>query len=52
MDGNISLCEAHHTATQIENKLKDQYGQDTHIGIHVEPIKSIPKTEDIPASNK
>lgn len=39
MDGDISLRQAHHTATAIENKLKEQYGKDTHIGIHVEPIK-------------
>lgn len=39
MDGNLSLREAHRTATAIENKLKQQYGQGTHVGIHVEPIK-------------
>ncbi len=26
-------------ASVIEQKLKEQYGEDTHIGIHVEPIK-------------
>lgn len=39
MDGDLSLREAHRTATAIENKLKQQYGQGTHVGIHVEPIK-------------
>ncbi len=39
MDGNISLVQAHHTATAIENKLKERYGQNTHVGIHVEPLK-------------
>lgn len=39
MDGNISLDQAHHTATAIENKLKERYGQNTHIGIHLEPLK-------------
>ncbi|MEG2150554.1 MAG: cation diffusion facilitator family transporter [Bacteroidaceae bacterium] len=39
MNGNISLEEAHHTATAIETKLKEQYGRETHVGIHVEPLK-------------
>lgn len=39
MDGSISLEEAHHTATAIEDKLKEQYGKGTHVGIHVEPVK-------------
>lgn len=39
MDGNISLEDAHSTATAIENKLREQFGKGTHVGIHVEPIK-------------
>lgn len=39
MDGRISLEEAHHTATQIELKLKELFGKNTHVGIHVEPEK-------------
>lgn len=39
MDGNIPLHKAHETATAIERKLKERFGEDTHIGIHVEPIK-------------
>lgn len=39
MDGHISLEEAHHTATQIEQKLKELFGKKTHVGIHVEPEK-------------
>lgn len=39
MDGRISLEEAHHTATQIELKLKELFGKKTHVGIHVEPVK-------------
>lgn len=39
MDGRISLEEAHHTATAIENKLKELFGKNTHVGIHLEPIK-------------
>lgn len=39
MDGKITLEEAHHTATAIENKLKEMFGKGTHVGIHVEPTK-------------
>lgn len=39
MDGNITLNEAHCTATAIEKKLIEKYGKGTHIGIHVEPVK-------------
>lgn len=39
MDGKIPLEEAHRTATEIENKLKDMFGRNTHVGIHVEPLK-------------
>lgn len=39
MDGRISLEGAHHTATQIELKLKELFGKNTHVGIHVEPVK-------------
>ena len=39
MDGRISLEEAHRTATQIELKLKELFGKNTHVGIHVEPVK-------------
>lgn len=39
MDGRISLEVAHHTATQIELKLKELFGKNTHVGIHVEPVK-------------
>ena len=39
MDGNISLHKAHETATGIEHRLKEKYGEDTHVGIHVEPVK-------------
>lgn len=39
MNGNITLHEAHATATAIEHRLKQLYGEHTHIGIHVEPVK-------------
>ena len=40
MDGWTSLENAHQTATAIERRLKEKFGPDTHIGIHMEPKKS------------
>ena len=39
MDGNMSLENAHSIATRVEKRLKAEFGADTHIGIHMEPIK-------------
>lgn len=39
MDGRITLEEAHNTATAIERKLKEMFGEGTLINIHVEPKK-------------
>lgn len=40
MDGRLTLYEAHAKASAIEQKLKETYGVETHISIHVEPVKS------------
>ena len=40
MDGRIPLREAHQAATDIEHRLKELFGQETHVGIHVEPEKN------------
>ena len=37
MDGNISLKEAHEKADEVENVLKQRYGVETHVVVHVEP---------------
>ena len=39
MPGSLSLYEAHEHATHIERRLKQHFGADTHVGIHLEPIK-------------
>ena len=39
IDGSISPHEAHEKATAIEQKLRDTFGEDTYISIHVEPEK-------------
>jgi len=39
MDGNISLYESHERVDQIEKDLKERFGHQTIISIHVEPWK-------------
>ena len=38
MDGDIPLREAHDKASEVENLLRSQYGADTHVAVHVEPL--------------
>ena len=38
MDGNKSLVETHARITEIELKLKEQYGSGSYVTIHVEPL--------------
>lgn len=44
MDGDIPLVKAHSRAHDIEKLLKEKFGDNTHIVVHVEPVKSIPKS--------
>ena len=37
MDGDISLREAHDKASEVEQLLRDRYGEETHVVVHVEP---------------
>ena len=39
IDGDMSLKEAHTKATEIEHRLKERYGEETHVAIHVEPLE-------------
>lgn len=39
MDGQTTLENAHTVATKVEKCLKAEFGPDTHIGIHMEPVK-------------
>ena len=41
MDGTMSLKAAHDITKKIESAVKDEFGQETHIGIHMEPKKQI-----------
>lgn len=37
MDGDVSLREAHDKASEVETLLRDRYGKETHVAVHVEP---------------
>ena len=39
MDGSISLSQAHDITRRIETALRTEFGDSTHIGIHMEPLK-------------
>ena len=39
MDGNIKLNEAHDKASEVERLLRQHYGTDTHVAVHVEPTQ-------------
>ena len=38
MDGDIPLRQAHDKASEVEGLLRKQYGEDTHVVVHVEPF--------------
>lgn len=40
MDGDITLRESHKRATDIENAIRERFGERTHVTIHVEPVKT------------
>ena len=39
MDGDITLREAHDKASEVEHLLRDHYGKETHVAVHVEPTQ-------------
>lgn len=39
MDGQLPLNSVHERATAIEQKLKQRFGANTHVSLHMEPIK-------------
>ena len=39
MDGLLPLLMVHERATAIEHRLKERFGEKTHVTIHMEPIK-------------
>ncbi len=44
MDGDISLRQAHDKASEVEHLLKEHYGKQTHVAVHVEPNQKEEKT--------
>ena len=45
MDGHLSLDEAHRISAQAERKIKKRFGNKTHVGIHMEPVKTTKNNE-------
>ena len=39
LDGSITLAEAHEKATEVERRFKAQFGEQSHIIVHMEPVK-------------
>ena len=39
MDGSLPLSQAHERASRIERHLKERFGADSHVTIHMEPVK-------------
>jgi cation diffusion facilitator family transporter len=39
MDGQLTLNTVHERASAIERKLKQRFGNNTHVTIHMEPVK-------------
>lgn len=39
MPGSTTLFEAHTHSMELENRLKQHFGRNTHIAIHIEPVK-------------
>ena len=39
MNGDITLTKAHDHADSIERQLKERFGQNTHVAIHMEPTE-------------
>ena len=37
MDGSLTLKEAHDKASEVEDLLREHYGEETHVAVHVEP---------------
>lgn len=39
VDGSVSVSHAHELTLEVEKRLREQYGENTHIAVHVEPLK-------------
>lgn len=39
VERNLNIVTAHDIATEVENKLREKYGEETFLSIHIEPCK-------------
>lgn len=39
LDGSLSLSEAHEKASEVERRFKERYGAESHIIVHMEPLR-------------
>ena len=39
MDGHVTLEEAHEKATEVERRVRERFGRDSHVTVHMEPLK-------------
>lgn len=40
MEGTVSLTEAHHISRNVERSIRETFGKETYITIHMEPVES------------
>jgi divalent metal cation (Fe/Co/Zn/Cd) transporter len=40
LNGDITLAKAHEHADSIEKRLKEKFGKNTHVAIHMEPAET------------
>lgn len=43
LDGSMTLAEAHDRSSLVERRLKERYGAETYVSIHIEPLKNTPR---------
>ena len=43
LDGSMTLAEAHERSSLVERRLKERYGTETYVSIHIEPLKNTPR---------
>ena len=52
MQGSVTLFEAHAHSMNIERRLRERFGTLTHVGVHIEPLKTNGKYENPEAVGK
>ena len=39
MDGDMTLREAHDRSSEIERRIRERFGEETYVSVHMEPRK-------------